>query len=49
MTKPKTIEEILKWMDKNITYPNYADFKSEKRAKQTLNENRNLNCSDRVR
>ena len=48
MTKPKTIEEILKWMDKNITYPNYADFKSEK-AKQILNENRNLNCSDRVR
>lgn len=48
--KPKTKEEILKWMDKNISYADYyPSVEYEKRAKRILTENKGLNCSDRVR
>lgn len=45
MTKqPKTREEILEWMEKNIKYEYYTDFKQKKRIEKLLEEKTKLNC-----
>lgn len=46
--KPKTIKELLDWMEKNIKYEYYTDNKYRDFEKKIF-ERRIFNCSDEVK